>query len=652
MHRLPGCRAAALLMAAMLDTAHPQAGSAQGPTTHPPSVEDVVEMHSAHATAISPDGGTVLYGVTYFNASGPAQHEWHTIGVSGDHDRTLHLPQGFAPAGFMPDGAALYGTYAVAPRHAVAIVPLSAAIGATGRTDTTGPVRAFSISSDLYAPVIAPDGKRIAALADPRPPDTLASVRTVVENTPSRVYVIDLASGSGGWWCPGLTDVAQVAWSPDGARLAVASATPKIGHHEVRATIDLCDQNTVKRVADLSAPTSGLAWADGGRTLVFASTNTQVVTPDHIWTVPVDGGPAVDRTPQLAGSAVGVGGDARGAIWVEVHKGVIVEIDHFQDGQLTPAYRWPDGIVTRLPVFSPYSQSTPAVALTVGDPTHAENVATTHGDQLVRITHEGDDAMSHLSLGDVRVVDWTASDGTKLQGIATFPADYRPGTRAPFLVLPHGGPEGNDPLEFDMFSRFIAGLGYVVLQPQYRGSTGYGSEFLNAIYQHFGDRAYADVNSSTDYAIAQQWADPNRLAIFGWSAGGFMTAWTVTQTHRYRAAIEGAGITDWLSFIPTSDIAQVDYDARPEERDPTPFLKFSAIMYADQITTPLLILHGAADPRVPTFQGRELFVFLSELGKTTRMVTYPGSPHFPLLAEQRRDVFREIESWLKKYGGI
>jgi dipeptidyl aminopeptidase/acylaminoacyl peptidase len=107
------------------------------------------------------------------------------------------------------------------------------------------------------------------------------------------------------------------------------------------------------------------------------------------------------------------------------------------------------------------------------------------------------------------------------------------------------------------------------VQPECRGSTGYGSDFLQAIYQHFGDRAYSDVDSATDFAVAQGWADSNRLAIFGWRAGGFMTAWTVTQSHRYKAAIEDAGITDWLSFIPTSDIAQVDYDMRSGERSGT-----------------------------------------------------------------------------------
>jgi dipeptidyl aminopeptidase/acylaminoacyl peptidase len=137
--------------------------------------------------------------------------------------------------------------------------------------------------------------------------------------------------------------------------------------------------------------------------------------------------------------------------------------------------------------------------------------------------------------------------------------------------------------------------------------------------------------------------------MFGWSAGGFMTSWTVTQTHRYKAAIEGAGITDWLSFIPTSDTWQTDYDARLQEKDPSPMLRFSAVMFADKVTTPLLILHGSADVRVPTFQGSEFYALLKERGKTVRMVTYPGSPHFPRLAEQRRDVLDEVGAWLDQH---
>jgi dipeptidyl aminopeptidase/acylaminoacyl peptidase len=351
----------------------------------------------------------------------------------------------------------------------------------------------------------------------------------------------------------------------------------------------------------------------------------------------------------MDGSAMGLAGDPRGTIWVVVERGVQNEIDRFEKGGLTTAYRWPAGVVGGTPAFPQTASAPEQLAMTVADPLHTDNIAVPAGGELRKITAEGDEAIAKVELGAVRVVRWTSKEGIGLEGIATFPAGYTEGRRTKFLVLPHGGPEGNDWLNLYPEARIIAGLGYVVLQPEYRGSTGYGGDFLNAIYQHFGDRPYRDVDSATDFAIAQGWADADKLAMFGWSAGGFMTSWTVTQTHRYKAAIEGAGITDWAPFLWTSDIQQFDYDGRWPEKDPEAFLQFSAVAHASAVTTPLLILHGAADRRVPTFQGQEFFEVLKAGGKTTRMVTYPGSPHFPRLWEQRRDVFREIAAWLEKY---
>jgi dipeptidyl aminopeptidase/acylaminoacyl peptidase len=624
------------VVAAACGLAHPLIAHASPP--HPFGADDLASLRNSHAIAVDPSGKHVLYLVNYFNTTGPQKHQVHEIGLAGDGDRALPLPERFTPAGFLADGNTLYGGYDLDGNQQLAFVSL----------DGTEPLRLFVLPAGMRDPVLSPDGKQLAMLSDPRPKDTLDDVREVVENDESRLYVMDAAGTHGGWWCPDLNYITTVAWSPDGKRLAVVSETPKIGHHDVRDSIDICDASETRHVADVPAPTSGIAWTDRGRALAFTSTTTQVLTPDHVWTVAAGGGTPHDRTPNLDGSAVTLLGDPRGTVWVELHKGVAIEIDRFQHGRLTTAYAWPNGTVAQ-PVFPMLSRSPETPAFNVADPTHATNVAVAHDGQLQRITHESDALMSQLSLGEVRVVNWTSRDGTRLQGIVTFPADYKPGTAAPFLVLPHGGPEANDTLAFDIFARFVAGLGYVVLQPQYRGSTGYGSAFMDAIYQHFGDRAYSDVDSATDYAISQGWADPKRLAVFGWSAGGFMTAWTVTQTNRYRAAVEGAGITDWLSFIPESDIAQVDYDARYEEGNAAPFLKFSAIMYADRVTTPLLILDGQADRRVPMLQGRELFILLAERHKTVRMVTYPGSPHFPLLIEQRRNVFHELADWLGKY---
>jgi dipeptidyl aminopeptidase/acylaminoacyl peptidase len=607
---------------------------------HPFGIDDYSALHSARAVAISLDGKTILYQVSFDGTSGPAnKREWHLMDASGENARKLDLPENFAPTGFTKEGSALYGVYPVGKLGQLAIVPL-----AEGK-----PTQILALPDGIRSATISPDGLRFAVLADPRKKDPLSEVHNVVENDETSLYVVGANGADGGWWCPMLKDITDIAWSSDGSQIAVVTQWPKMGHHELHSFVDVCSAAGARRLAEIPNGTSGLAWAQDGKELVFASTTTATLTPEHIWTVPVSGGQPVDRTPNLAATAFTVASDPRGNVWVEMHKGVITEVDRFRDGKLETAYRWPDGIVSGLPVFPMFSSAPDVLAFSVADPGHATNVAVVHAGELQKITREGEDTLEKVNLGEAKVVHWTSKDGTKLEGIATFPAGYTAGQRYPFLVLPHGGPEANDELQMDAFARIISGMGYVVLQPQYRGSTGYGADFLAAIYQHFGDRAYSDVDSATDFAIAQGWADPNRLAIFGWSAGGFMTSWTVTQTHRYRAAIEGAGITDWLSFIPTSDTWQTDYDARLQEKDSTPMLQFSAVMHVDQVTTPLLILHGEADVRVPTFQGREYYVLLAERGKTVRMVTYPGAPHFPRLAEQRRDVFKELQDWLKRY---
>jgi dipeptidyl aminopeptidase/acylaminoacyl peptidase len=503
-----------------------------------------------------------------------------------------------------------------------------------------------------------PQGTAYAVVADPRPPDSLDDVRHVWEPDQSSLYVVNADGTHGSWWCPSLKYLAgaitgggagALAWSADSQSVATLSDLPRIGHHNVSTDIDVCSASGARHVATIPNTISDIAWTNNGSDLAVLSTTSPVLTPEHVFTVPAAGGDAQDRTPQLDGTALELAGDAQGHTWVLVDRGVRTEVDEFVDGALKPGWQWPGGIVADTPVGSPYAGTSAQIALTVSDPAHAHNVAVPDSDHLKRITTEGDSQLAAVALGDVRDVHWTSKDGIALEGIATFPPDYQAGRKYKFLVLPHGGPEGNDEFALDPLSRIIAGLGYVVLQPEYRGSTGYGSDFTAAIYQHFGDRAYQDVDSATDFAIAQGWADPGKLAIFGWSAGGFMTSWTVTQTQRYKAAIEGAGITDWAPFLWTSDIQQIDYDARWTDEDPDAFRKFSAVAFANNVSTPLLILHGEADRRVPTFQGIEYFQILAARGKTVRMVTYPGSPHFPVLWEQRLNVFQEISDWLAKY---
>jgi dipeptidyl aminopeptidase/acylaminoacyl peptidase len=615
--------------------------AADSSAKHPFGSKDWSELRSARAVAVSSQG-TILYNVSYGGDKGPTRNEWWTMSPDGSNAAKLNLSDDFSPMGFTPDGAKLYGAFKVNKERQLAIFPIA------GHKAAAVPSAVVLLPRGISSATASPDGKRFAIVADPRAPDELEDVRHVIENEPSSIYVVNLEGTGGSWWCGDLKMVDHIAWSADGASLAVLSQLPHIGYHRAAAMIDVCGEGGARHVTDVPDSVEGLAWANGGKDLAFLSTKSEVLTPEHVWTAPASGGAAEDRTPELLGTAVDLQGDPKGRVWVAVAHGVQIELEEFRDGALRPAYRWPDGTIAG-GTKNEYAAGSDQIAVNVGDPRHAINVAVPEGSSLRKITHEGDAQLAATQLGPVRAVHWKSKDGIALEGIATFPAGFVEGKKYPFLVLPHGGPEANDNLEFDPFSRMIAGLGYVVLQPEYRGSTGYGAEFLAAIYQHFGDRAYADVDSATDFAVAQGWADPNRLAIFGWSAGGFMTSWTVTQTGRYKAAVEGAGITDWASFIWTSDIGQFDYDARWTEEDPEPFRKFSAVAFANKVTTPLLILHGEADQRVPTFQGFEYFQLLAARGKTVRMVTYPGSPHFPVLWEQRLDVMQEVGDWLGKY---
>lgn len=161
---------------------------------------------------MSPDGNTALYRAFYFKGTGPRKVEWHTIDVSGDHERTLNVPEQFSPVVFMPHGDALYGVDRISAAWALTIVPL----------DSSKPVRVFDLPSDIHDPVISPDGRRFAVLADPHARDSLAGVCTVVENDRTSVYVLNADGSDGAWWCSNLEDITQVVWAPEGGRLGDA----------------------------------------------------------------------------------------------------------------------------------------------------------------------------------------------------------------------------------------------------------------------------------------------------------------------------------------------------------------------------------------------------------------------------------------------
>jgi len=620
---------------------HPALGQAK----HAFSLEDWAALPTAAPKAVSPDGNWILYSVMHGASKGPFVFELRLMHPDGSGNRRIELPDNFDLRGFTVDGR-LFGSFRAKSGPEIAVFSLSS-LGKDGTPEVE-----IKLPAGAQNATVSPDGRRLALTLDPRPADPLAAVHTVVRADESSLYVVNMDGTDGGWWQKQLKNVGQIVWSPDSSRVAAVSTNPKIGFHSIKSTIDVCTESAATRVTTIDNSVGSLVWTEGGKSLAFLTTTSATLNPDHIWTVPTKGGRPIDLTPKFNGSVMGLTADGHGAIWALVEHGVRDEIDLFANGRLTRKYAWPDGSFGNLPVLSPYSSATEQLVMGATDPTHCGNLVVPDGGNLRRLTYEGDDHLGQIDLGPVQVAHWTTKDGAQIEGIVTFPAGYVAGRKYPCVIHPHGGPEINDMLRFAGFTRLLSGAGYVVIEPQYRGSTGYGTEFLDAIYQHFGDRACRDVDSAADFAIAQGWADPNRLAIFGWSEGGAITAWTVTQTGRYKAAVDGAGITDWASFIWTSDNPQIDFDARLPAKFPDAFHKFSPIDFVDKVTTPTLILHGANDTRVPTYQAQEFFEALLAYGKTVRMVTYPGSGHFPMVWEQRIDVMRETLAWLTKYDPV
>ena len=233
-----------------------------------------------------------------------------------------------------------------------------------------------------------------------------------------------------------------------------------------------------------------------------------------------------------------------------------------------------------------------------------------------------------VQLGAVETVQWLNSAGQTIEGVLTKPVGYEEGRRYPFIVNPHGGPSGASLEAFNTQAQYFAGNGYVVLQPNFRGSTNYGQAFVNANIQNWGITDYDDVMTGVDHAIAEGWADPDRLICYGWSYGGYMSFWISTQTDRFQAISPGAGLSNLYSMYSTNDIQDylASFFGRPWT-DADRYRQHSPIGLVGNVTSPMLILHGSADTRVPVEQSVEFYQALKDLGKQVTFVRYPREGH-------------------------
>nr|MDQ3042042.1 S9 family peptidase [Acidobacteriota bacterium] len=263
-----------------------------------------------------------------------------------------------------------------------------------------------------------------------------------------------------------------------------------------------------------------------------------------------------------------------------------------------------------------------------------------------------------MPLGKTEVVKWKSKDGKEIEGLLTYPVGFQAGRKVPLLLNVHGGPtgvfqqsyiggRGSYPLAT------FASRGYAILRPNPRGSSGYGKDFRYANQKDWGGADYQDLMTGVDKVIEMGVADPSRLGVMGWSYGGFMTSWIVTQTKRFRAASAGAPVTNLMSFNGTADIPSFvpDYFGGQAWENMEIYQKHSPMFNVKGVTTPTLIQHGEADVRVPISQGYEFYNALKGQNVPVRMLVLPRQPHGPNEPKMQIAAMQSNLDWFEKYLG-
>jgi dipeptidyl aminopeptidase/acylaminoacyl peptidase len=298
------------------------------------------------------------------------------------------------------------------------------------------------------------------------------------------------------------------------------------------------------------------------------------------------------------------------------------------------------------------------MALAANTPQHPNDIffGPTRGRSLTRLT-TFNPQLADVRLGEQEIVRWKSVDGWEIEGVIVKPVGYQPGRRYPLVVQPHGGPESADLNgwlgSYSRWGQMLAGRGFVVFYPNYRGSIGRGVAFAKADHRDLMGREFEDMLSGIDHLVRIGLVDGERVGIGGGSYGGYTSAWAATYASpRFKAAVVWMGITNWYSMTGTSDIfwenSTVHWNAIMYENFDL-YWQRSPIAHIARAQTPTLLIHGAADQRVPIGQSQELYTALKWKGVPVEFVTYPREGHGVAEKAHQYDFMTRIIGWFEKY---
>jgi dipeptidyl aminopeptidase/acylaminoacyl peptidase len=675
-------RASGLLLLAGFFAALPIPAQ-QDPTSRPLAIDDQFDLRGLGSPVISPEGDWVAYTLSATDAEqeSSATRLWMTrADGTGDPLPMTREGESVGSPAWSPDGRFLSFTASRGDDSETQVWVLDRRGGeAWALTQVEQGIQDYAWS---------PDGGRLALVIRDREEDdsTWTSDRQkpwvvdrlqfkrdrvgyLTDTRRSHLYVFDVATRELRQLTDGDRDEGNPVWSPDGTRIAFTSnrtADPDTNSNTDIWIVDADASEPVtdpRRVTDNPGADASPAWSPDGGRLAY----TTVIRPDLIWYA---------TTHLAVVNADGTGG----RVLTEAMDRNVSSPEFSPDGRLiyfgvedsaenhVAAYDVDAGQVRRVtsgPLsirgmdMSRRGQMVVRLARTdlPGDVYRVDGseAAATGGEasaSLHRLTSVNDDLLSRVALGEVREERWESEPGVQVEGFVHLPPDYEPGRRYPLLLRPHGGPVSQYAHGFNFEAHLFAANGYVVLTPNPRGSSGYGQAFSAVLWADWGNPDFKDVMAGVDHLVAQGIADGDRMGVGGWSYGGILTNYVITQTDRFKGAITGASEVLYISNY-GHDHYQLQWEAElglPWEGDNREtWERISPFNKVQDVTTPTLIMGGEKDWNVPILNSEQLYQALRRRGIPTQLVVYPGQSHGIGPVSYRRDRHQRYLDWYDRW---
>jgi len=609
--------------------------------------EQLLKAYRFSDLQLSPDGEKVAFEVSEPTKGADRNVDiWIFDGKSQDLLRFAASPKSDNHARWSPDGKSLAFLSNRADSAQIYIL----------RTNGGEAVQLTSGKNEVTGFEWSPDGKQIAFLATDAPTEEEEKKKTDKDDAyvtdhddkPTRLWVIDVdtknvrAVTSGSW------SISEFQWMPSGDQV-IASATDRpaaVRPADKIYSIKISD-GTLKAISSPAGSFGSLQISKDGRMLSYVADPTDGPNQHDLFVEPLTAGAvSTNVTSSILDRPIS------SYAWLKEGQLLAIAEDGFENSlyKLNASAKEKTTVPLKN-LRNEFAQLNSGIAYICGNAAEPDELCFSNASgEVVKISHFNKDIQA-LPLVKPEFYRYKSFDGTEIEAALLKPTKANPG-KLPLIVLVHGGPTGRWPDAYEAWGQLLVSRGYAVFYPNVRGSTGYGYHFIEVNRKDWGGGDYKDIMAGVDDLIQRGIADPNRLGIVGWSYGGYMAGWAITQTDRFKAAVAGAGMSDVAAEFGTEEHSTNFYDAwfngTPYENQEL-YIKMSPISHIKNAKTPTLILQGQEDVIDPIGQSQALYRGLRYYGVETVFVQYPREPHGLREEKHRIDCLTRILDWFDKH---